>query len=207
VNREAWLNACLTELRSDFDRMGFPLPREIRVTCGWPSKSALAKKKRRTGECWSSDCSKDRHFEIFISPCISGSVEVLAILVHEAVHAAVGLECKHKGPFKTCALATGLEGKMTETNASEGLKVRLQSIVEGVGEYPHAAVDQVATSNAPPNQTCRQLKVVCDSCDCIIRMSQKAIDHPGTPTCACGGVMVPEGQQAEKVEDFDSAEG
>ena len=190
MNREAWLTECLTKLRSDFERVGFPLPEGIRVTCGWPSKSALAVKRKRIGECWSPTCSKDGHHEVFISPAVSDPMEVLATLVHELDHAAVGVEAKHKGPFKACALALGLEGKMTATVAGEALKVRLQEIIEDVGEYEHAGLDKLC--NGMPKQTCRQLKLACADCGCIVRMSQKMIDSPGPPTCACGGQMVPE---------------
>lgn len=204
MNREEWLNEGLKRLREDFASTDFILPEGIRVTCGWPSKSALAAKRKRVGECWSSDCSKDGHFEIFISPYISDSVEALAILVHESVHAAVGLECKHKGAFKTCALAMGLEGKMTETNASEGLKVRLRAIIEEIGEYPHATLDKLAVSNAPPKQSTRMHKVVCPMCEYTIRVSQKWLDI-GTPTCPCGEPMVADGEPKEE-EESDAGE-
>lgn len=207
MNREDWLNEGLQRLREDFASTDFLLPEGIRVTCGWPSKSALAEKRKRVGECWSSDCSKDGHFEIFISPYISDSIEALAILVHELVHAAVGLECKHKGAFKTCALAMGLEGKMVETNASDGLKVRLRAIIEEIGEYPHATLDKLAVSNAPPKQSSRQLKVVCEKCDCIIRMSRKSIDEVGCPTCACGGRMLEDGAEKGESDESENAEG
>lgn len=190
MTREKYLSECLNRLRPDFERIDFPLPEKIRVSCGWPSKSGLAAKRRRIGECWSSKCSESEHFEIFISPYLRDVVEVLATLVHEAIHAVVGVEEGHKGRFRECAVAIGLEGKMTATTAGEALTKRLQEIADEVGAYPHAKLDK---SNAPKKQTCRQLKVVCQECGCICRMSRKALDEVGPPTCACGGQMVEDG--------------
>jgi hypothetical protein len=186
MTREQWLLDCLDALRPEFERAGFPLPEKIRASCSWPSKSALAEKTRRIGECWSAECSGDESFETFVSPCLINPVEVSATLVHELVHAAVGLRCKHRGRFKKCATAVGLEGKMTATHAGEELTHRLKEIADELGPYPHAKLDK---TNAPKKQTCRQLKVECVECGCICRMSRTSLDEVGAPTCACGGEM------------------
>ena len=185
--REAWLISCVDLLRPDFERVGTSVPDKIRASCGWPSKSGLAAKKRRIGEAWSARCSGDETFEVFISPVLKDAQLVLATLVHEIVHCAVGVEQGHKGPFKRIATAIGLEGKMTDTTAGPELLKRIEEIVAEVGPYPHA---ELKSSNAPKKQTCRQRKVVCQECGCICRMSRKAIDEVGCPTCACGGQMV-----------------
>ncbi len=187
--RENWLLTAIEKLRPDFIEAGGTLPDKIRASCGWPSKSGLAVKKRRIGEAWSATCSGDSSFEVFISPVLKDGQSVLGTLVHELVHCAVGVEKGHKGPFKRLALAIGLEGKMTETTVGEGLAKRLDTLIAEIGPYPHA---ELKSSNAPKKQTCRQLKVICETCGCICRMSQKAIDDPGCPTCACGGKMEPE---------------
>jgi hypothetical protein len=196
--RESWLLACIELLKPDFQAIGANVPEKLRASCGWPSKSGLAKKKRRIGEAWSAKCSGDETFEVFISPVLKDGRPVLATLVHEIVHCAVGVEEGHKGPFKKIALAIGLEGKMTETTAGETLLKRLDEIIAEVGPYPHA---ELTSSNAPKKQTCRQLKVICKECGCICRMSRKAIDEVGCPTCACGGVM------EEEESDGDDEEG
>jgi hypothetical protein len=186
VNREEWLTQCMERLRPDFSRIDFCLPERIRTACSWPSKSALAQKKKRIGEAWSAECSGDEHFETFISPVLKDPVEVAATLVHELVHCAVGLEEKHKGRFRECAKAIGLEGKMTATTPGETLVARLKAIIEEIGTYPHA---ELKHSNAPKTQGTRMLKVECAECGCIVRMTQKWLDEVGPPTCACGGEM------------------
>ncbi len=194
INREAYLQKAIDLLRPDFHTAGFSLPENIRVSVGFPSRGALGTKKRTLGECWSSKAATDKSHAIFISPLMGKADEVLAVLVHEACHAAVGVECKHKGAFRKAALAMGLEGKMTSTVAGQALKTRLEEVAALLGPYPHSALFHSA---AEKKQTCRQLKVVCEKCGCICRMSQKAIDDPGCPTCACGGAMVPEEPEDE----------
>ena len=190
---------CVEKLRNPIlSKWCATVPDKLRASCGWPSKSGLAKKKRRIGEAWSAKCSGDETFEIFISPVLKDGRPVLATLVHEIVHCAVGVEAGHKGPFKRIALAIGLEGKMTETVAGEGLLKRIDEIIAQVGPYPHA---ELRSSNADKKQTCRQLKVICKECGCICRMSRKVIDEVGCPTCACGGEMAEEEGEGEEGGD------
>lgn len=202
MTREDWLLKCIAELRPDFDRISFPLPEKIRASCSWPSKSGLAKKKKRIGEAWSAECSGDEHFETFISPVLRDPIEVAATLVHELCHCAAGLDCGHRGRFKEVARAIGLEGKMTATHAGEGLKARLEEITTRIGQYPHA---ELKHSNAPPKQSTRMLKVECPECGCICRMTAKWIDEVGCPTCACGSPMYLEGEAPEPPEQEEPA--
>jgi hypothetical protein len=176
-------------LRPDFATIGRPLPEKIRVSCGFPSKSALARKKRRIGECWGVEASEDKSYQVFISPLLKEWLEVTETLTHELVHTAVGIECKHRGAFPKTAKAIGLEGKMTETTAGEALKSRLRELVEQLGDYPHA---RLITSNGAKTQNTRYRKVVCKKCECVIRMTRKWLDEVGPPTCGCGGTMVEE---------------
>jgi hypothetical protein len=190
INREQYLLSSLDLFRPLFESKGSPVPTKVRVSCGWPSRNALAKKKPRVGEAWSSKCSSDETFEIFVSPSIKEAREVLATLVHEMVHCAVGVEKGHRGPFKKLALAVGLVGKMTATTAGDELLREIDAAIVQVGQYPHAELKSSTKEKKP--QVCRQLKVICKECGCICRMSQKCIDDPGCPICACGGAMEPE---------------
>ena len=82
--REEWLQELIDRLRPTFDRIGSTLPEKIRVSCGFPSKSALANKARRIGECWGVESSEDKSFQVFISPVLKDSIEVGGCLVHAA---------------------------------------------------------------------------------------------------------------------------
>lgn len=185
-SREDWLGRMVEALRPTFAKHGYPLPDKIRVSCGWPSRSALSNRNRRIGEAWSHTCSGDGTHETFLSPALDDPVEVGAVLVHELVHHAVGIEAGHKGPFRKLARAVGLTGRMTATTAGDELAARLHALAETLGPYPHAAL---SSADGRKKQTTRMLKVSCASCGCIVRMTRQWLDKVGVPTCACGGEM------------------
>jgi len=195
--RENWLLVCIEKLRPDFIEVGSTIPDKVRASCGWPSKSGLAQKKRRIGEAWSASCSGDETFEVFISPVLKDGRLVLATLVHELVHCAVGVEKGHKGPFKKIALAIGLEGKMTETTAGEVLLKRIDAIIAEVGTYPHA---ELKSSNSPKKQGTRMLLVKCPKCEYQVRTTKKWLEV-GVPTCPCGTLM--EAEDGDEEPDGD----
>ncbi len=207
MNRETWLLKVVEALRPDFERTGFCLTEKIRASCSWPSKSALATKKKRIGEAWSAEYSGDETFETFVSPVLKDPIEVAATLVHELCHCAAGLDQQHKGRFKEVARAIGLEGKLTATHAGDGLKERLTEITDAIGPYPHA---ELKHSNAPKKQTTRMLKIECPGCGCIVRMTQKWLDEVGPPVCACGEQMYLEGEapvpKEPESEDLETSE-
>jgi len=193
MNREAWLKRAAKLLTPMLEAAGTVPPLNIRYSCGWPS---VRKGGVRIGECWTSTASKDGHFEIFISPSIDEPIRVLDILLHEMIHAAVGLDCGHKGEFKRVAKAVGLEGKMTATIAGENLKQQLIEICRGLGDYPHAELVEGQRSG-PKKQKARLLKVVCPDCEYAVRTTHKWIEV-GLPTCCCGTSMM---------EDISNADG
>ena len=177
---EEWLNEGLILIRPLFKEIGQKVPARVRVSCGFPSRNPFGK-KRRIGECWSDKASAGKVFEIFVSP-------VLNTLVHEAVHAIVGLEAGHKTPFKRVALAVGLTGKMTATVAGPALLERINAITVKLGCYPHDELSRM-TNNAPKDK-CRLIKASCPDCGYVIRTTRKWIEEAGLPTCPCGGEFV-----------------
>lgn len=187
MTREEWLNKLAGLMAPWFVDVGHPLPAKYRISCGWPSRRALASSKGRSiGQCWSPEASKDATTEMFVSPCLDDAVEVGAVLVHELVHAAVGTQAGHKGAFRAVALQIGLEGKMTATHAGKELTERLNALVTKVGAYPHAELDQ---SKSPiKKQGTRLVKIVCPACGYTCRTTHKWIDL-GLPTCCCGEQM------------------
>ncbi len=195
--REAWLNAMTDLLRPDFEEIA-PLPDNVRMTCGFPSRGGRPGKKQALGECWPSGQSEDGHFEVFITPMRHDPVTVAGILVHELVHTAVGCEEGHRGEFRSVAIAIGLEGKMTETHVGEGLKSILQDHVDRLGPYPHASL---SLTEKPPQST-RMKKITCPSCDYLVRTSQKWLDI-GVPTCPCGTEMKAEVETEVEVDEAD----
>lgn len=195
--RNAWLAKAATFCAGLLFDVGYPVPSNVRVSLGWTSSGLRSK---AIGECWTSTASGDGHFEIFVSPKLGDAQDVLATLMHELVHAAVGLEAKHNAPFRKAALAVGLEGKMTETVSGEALKLAFTRWVEKVGDYPAAALD--GSTSAKPKQGTRMLKVEC-ACGYQLRGTRKwlALAVPDCPICrapmTCDS-LEPDGAEGEE---------
>jgi hypothetical protein len=183
ATREGWLNAATELTRQHFTAAGYTVPKTLHVTCGWPSSRGTSTKKRAIGECWPEKASEDGACQIFISPTLKDVVDVLATHVHEIAHAVVGLKCGHKAPFKKCALAVGLEGKMTATHAGEALKKQIAVWSLMLGEYPHPLLKPGFSLGK--KQTTRLIKAECGDCGCNIRITRKWLEEVGAPLCAC----------------------
>src|ERR1700722_13361415 len=101
ATREQWLGCALAIIRQHLrDTANVIVPETTKVSCGLAGGRIGSK---RIGECWNTVCSADGFTEIFISPVLSdvtGRQGVLATLVHEAIHAAVGVEVGHRKPFQ-----------------------------------------------------------------------------------------------------------
>ena len=192
INREEWLSQMTDLMRPMFTNVGSPMPDHIRVSVGWPSKKALAASGRRIGECWATEASQDGLNQIFISPYLKEVVEVTAVLLHELVHAAVGLACGHRGAFAKTAKALGLEGKMTATVAGNELVKCLNELIGKLPEYPHAKLEGM--TNGKKKDGTRMLKVKCPQCNYTVRTTQTWIDV-GMPTCPCGTQMETEAKE------------
>jgi hypothetical protein len=180
ATRDDWLAAATENLfRSEFQALGFPLPAELRASVGFPSRGAASTRNQTLGQCWDGKHISDGITQVYISPVLIDPVKVLETLGHELVHAAVGSECGHKGNFRKCAKALGLEGKMTATHAGERLAERLQTLADKLGPFPHAQIDLSASKT----QGTRMLKVECDGCAYAVRMTRKMVTHLGYPVC------------------------
>jgi hypothetical protein len=185
LTREQWLNKVADKAAVElFKPAGYEVPKNIRYTVGFPSKAALARRNQRIGECWSAGASEDNVFEISVSPVISEGVRAADILVHEMIHATVGLAAGHKAPFVKCARAVGLEGKPTATYAGTELKSKLEAIIKAVGQYPHAGLRAAAASRGPGKG---MVKVECADCCAegeryVVRMGEYSLKR-GMPLC------------------------
>jgi len=186
ATREQWLQAGVKALRPLFTKVCDDDQRavlkklvdkqKLRVSCGWPGGGSA---RTRIGECWSETCSADGKIEIFISPKVAEKVEVLDILTHEIVHAVVGLECGHKGAFRSVATKVGLQGKMTATTAGPELNKQLKAIAKKLGTYPHAKLDL----SDRKKQTTRMVKCSCKECGYVCRTTRKWLEELGAPFC------------------------
>ena len=138
--RESWLDDAASTLTGPDMGLFPPLP-PFRVTCGFPSRLALAVgAKRRIGECWAGINAADGVAQVHVSPVLADPPDVLATLVHELLHVECGTKAGHKGPFVKAMRRVGLEGKPTATVAGAALQERLYALAAKLGPYPHAAL-------------------------------------------------------------------
>ena len=202
TEREAWLNAAARLYSPWFSEQGYPLP-AFRVACGFTSYGARGK---AIGQCWSPVASADGTSELMVSPKLDAPMKILGVLFHELVHAAVGTEHGHKGPFKRLAKAGGLEGKMTATTEGPAFILRATPILEALGPYPHASLDAMLAGRK--KQSTRLLKAHCPVCGYTVRIAKKWLDL-GAPICPIEdedtgdshGQMVADGADESEGED------
>jgi hypothetical protein len=136
---ETRLNYVAQRMAPMFERLGAPLPVQLRIAIGFTSSG---RRSRHIAECWDNQCSEDRHFEIFIRPDLSESKELMpmqvaAILGHELIHAAVGVAAGHHKEFRRVARGIGLVGQMAATTAGPEFEQALRPILETAGPLPH----------------------------------------------------------------------
>ena len=200
-------------------------PELVRLSCSWIKGR---KTERAVGVCFPQTLSAGGVNEIFITPTVAESHEVLAILVHELIHAMDNNKSRHRGFFKAVSEAVGLEGRRTATTAGDELGAVLSGIVSELGDYPHAEVSlhkrlsdpkedpkgggsggsdgEDVPSDGGKKQKNRQLKVAC-TCGCIGRFSAKWIRDVDWSTAQCVschevGSFVPDVPEKES-EDED----
>ncbi|WP_226019386.1 transcription elongation protein SprT [Novosphingobium sp. FKTRR1] len=204
-SRDAWLEAATNELRPHYKTAGYPLPKAVRFSVGFPS---TGRKGKRIGEHWHAAASADAHHEIFIRADQSDPAQVLGILAHELVHSAVPVGSGHGPVFKKAALAVGLEGKMTQAMPGAVFAARLAEIAAELGPLPHGRLNlDQSGDDTPKKQGTRMLKAECETAACgyTVRITRKWLDALGAPCCPAHGAMEVEGwtwgEDAEDGED------
>ena len=135
--REAWLEQAVIYLRDYMATHGILLSTSPRVSCGFPSRGG---ERRTVGQCFSAKVCEDGRSQVFVSPRIAESVDVLGILLHELIHAAVGVEHKHGKKFSQAARKVGLIRPWKATTVGTTLRPVLERFVVLLGPYPHAAI-------------------------------------------------------------------
>ena len=189
MNREQWLTEAAKHVNTD---IFIPLGKEavdFRVSVGFPPKGGKPNQRGKAviGVCFNPALSAGNITEIFISPLLETAFEAIDTLGHEMVHAIVGTECGHKGPFKRLALAIGLNnGKMTEASAGPELTERLNAILERMPPYPHSKL----TPQSSTKQGTRLIKVVCTGCDNVARQAKTPFLTYGLVCGACNIPMI-----------------
>lgn len=196
-SREAWLKAATDELRPYFDTQGYPLPELIRFAIAFTS---TGRKGKIPGECWHAQTSDDKHFEIIIRADFADPLQVLGILAHELVHAALPITAGHGRLYKAAAAKIGLQGPMRHAMPGPLLQRHLEEIAESIGPLPHARlnIERGPTDRGPVDrprkQGTRLLKATCSNADCeyTLRITAKWVKELGPPGCPKHGPMTVE---------------
>lgn len=124
----------------------------------------LQRHQRAISQCWPKRCTVTSHLTILISPLLGKPVEVLTVLLHELIHASVGMRCGHRGAFQTVAIAAWMISPMDSTQAGKELAHRLYDLAESIGEFPHVRLNAQAIEDERKKQKMRLRLYECDSC-------------------------------------------
>lgn len=192
--RQRWLQRAFVALTREFARLDYAVPDNVRMSVGFPVGGG--KGARAIGQCWGPQSSQDGHAEIFVSPELgvttdakahAESVNALQVLAHEMAHAIVGVDAGHKKPFKQCATAIGLEGKMTATVAGPVFEDWATGFIEKHGTFP---MGKLVKWKRIGKQGTRLLKCECGECGYIARVTRKWLDDAGAPICPIDQVQL-----------------
>lgn len=126
--RELWLARAVEELRPILAPDALP-PIVVRTDLKIVGPTGPA-----NGCCW-DDAPECR---IDIAAELDDRAEILAVLLHELVHAAVGPDLGHNGAFRPLFVRVGFVGMPTGYEASQELQKRLQEVARRLGPYPKA---------------------------------------------------------------------
>lgn len=163
TSREDWLNKALLLIRNEL------IDAKTTLTTNRPIRVSLAPMASKTlGMCYPSSRSDDGANEITITIHNNDSELILATLTHEAIHAYDDCINRHRGAFRTAALAVGLEGKMTATKAGPELAATLAEYVQLLGPIPHSALSHQTKDKGRNNN-----KIKCFDCGFQANLSAK----------------------------------
>lgn len=135
--REGWLMAAVDLLRPEFAKRGQPLGK-VRVAHGFPTVA------RALGECWADSVSRDATREIFTTPACDNAADLLFILTHELVHAALPAGVGHGRPWAKLAESFGMvhgPGGTYVGNGGPAFKLFCEPLLWELGPFPHASMN------------------------------------------------------------------
>ena len=175
TTRELWLQNAVDLVSPIFKNKGYTIPK-VQVSCGFPS---TGNKSKHVGQCWGKSSTNDGTNQLFISPVLDESVQVLDTLVHELVHAVDDCLHHHGPEFKKIATDVGLQGLMREASAGPWLLEQLNAISRQLGKYPHSKINLAHSSS---KKTGPRPRAKCKKCGYEVTPLKKWL-HMGPPLC------------------------
>ena len=178
--REGWLlraSAILTAEVLPKDAAKPALP--VQVSTGFPK--GRHGRGRAIGQCWAPGAARDGRSHIFISPELDEPDQILATLLHELIHASVGVKGGHRGAFAKLARTVGLEKPFTRSVPGVELSGRLNAVSVRLGTFPHGALTYVDRPRAGSRLRLWE-------CECGIKVRVASDDFDATCN-ECDGVF------------------
>jgi hypothetical protein len=191
MNRETWINQlCKDHIWPWLKPHGGKPPKKWRVSLGFPKGSRGGKGGHAIGQCWAQEASGDGAVEVFISPELTAKA-CAATLVHELIHAAVGVKEGHKGKFKKLAKAAGLIGRMRATTPGAELADAIDRWISIMPKFPHAPLTIPDGKKVGPGS--RMIKIFCPDCGYTLRTTRTWIEIavPKCPNPECEDASEP----------------
>ena len=186
---EAWLRAAFDALRPDFEAIGKKLPAAIHGNFGFTSHGS--KKTGVSGQYYDGGASTDEIPKLIIRCNTDEPLLILEAVVHQCVHAVVGVEEGHGKAFREVGLQIGLEPPMRTSKAGKRLSDRLHALSAELGPFPNARLNfetigadgkEKRVADQPKKQENRQLKATCAKCGYTVRTTAKWF-RIGMPCC------------------------
>ncbi|MCG8450025.1 MAG: hypothetical protein MI725_10670 [Pirellulales bacterium] len=182
--REKWLRDVASGMTGWFDDLGFPLP-AFEVRSGFPS---VGMRSPNISESWTQDDGAS--YVVFIRPDRSEAFDVAAALAFQLCHIAVGKRDSHGHLFRHLAISIGLRGTKTESPPGVLFKEIVTPVLEQAGDLPSPEITPT-DKDKRTRQTARLLKVACQECGYVVRVSRKWLEGVGPPHCPLHGPMTP----------------
>jgi hypothetical protein len=210
--REAWLLALVAKLAPEIEaRAGLKMP-PILISVGFPSSGGLnARGKTAIGQCWLPQ-GEGKPAHIFVSPLISEPNQIVYIVAHEMLHAALPAGAGHKKPFQVAAKAIGHTAPFTECHSeiekAPAFFAWATQVLDALPAYPHDALGAPATKEK--KQSTRMLKAECPACGYTVRLAKKWVVEVGAPICPKHDVMIvelPDDEEGDELRDALSDRG
>lgn len=180
IDREAYLVKAVAMFRSTWAKQGVAVPTDVKVTCGWPGGGSP---RKRIGECWPRSRSAAKVNEMFISPWIADTAQVLDVLGHEILHAVDDCQSGHGAQFTKLSKQVGYSGGKHSAASTDEAKALLASIEAKLGKYPHFKVE--------PSQKKRNASHGLHKFECangngdVLYSTAKMVGEFGNPQCRC----------------------
>ena len=109
--------------------------------------------------------------EITVRVDIHDAVDVLSILGHELIHAALDCKGGHGKTFQRAFYLMGYVNDPKSHAVGEGLRTEYATLAASLGDYPSA--DGLAVAARKKKQTTRMIKCECPTCGFIFRTTAK----------------------------------